>query len=75
MNEQKEISLKRFLYDAVSELWSYEIWSYILICLLIGLIKPLAKGIVATRDDAITTSNLTYVLFSPIKTLKLVNLN
>ena len=63
--EQKEIGLKKFLYQTVSELWSYELWSYLIIFFIINILKNIAKALLLTRDDAITTSNLIYVLFSP----------
>lgn len=63
--ERKEIGLKKFIFRSVSELWSYELWTYIIVYVLIRLIVSAAKMLVMTRDDALTTSNLTYVLFSP----------
>lgn len=61
----KEVGLKRFLYDAVSELWSYELWTFLITTVLIAFIRNIAKILIITRDDALTTSNLFYVLFSP----------
>ncbi len=63
--EAKEIGLSKFIYRSVSELWSYELWSYIIVYVLIRIIMSIAKMLVMTRDDALTTSNLLYVLFSP----------
>ena len=63
--EQKEIKLGKFIYRSVSELWSYELWTYIIVYILIRVIMSIAKMLIMTRDDALTTSNFTYVLFSP----------
>ena len=62
--EIKEIGLTKFIYRSVSELWSYELWSYIIVYILIRIVMQVAKMLVMTRDDALTTSNLMYVLFS-----------
>ena len=63
--ERKEIGLKKFIYRSVSELWSYELWTYIIVYILIRVIMAIAKMLVLTRDDALTTSNLMHVLISP----------
>ena len=65
IQEAKEIGLGKFFYQSVSELWSYEIWAYIIVLILIGILKTLAKNLVLTRDEALTTSNFFYVMLSP----------
>lgn len=64
-NPKKEISFKKFLYEALSEVWSYEMWSFVIILVLVSIIKPIINGLIFTRDDALTTSNFSYILFSP----------
>ena len=63
--EQKEIGFSKFIYRSVSELWSYELWSYVIVYVLIRIVVALTKMLVMSRDDALTTSNLMYVLLSP----------
>ena len=65
IQEPKEIGLGKFFYQAVSELWSYEIWAYIIVLIFIGILKTMAKNLVLTRDEALTTSNFFYVMLSP----------
>lgn len=63
--EPREIGFSKFVYRSVAELWSYNLWTYIIVYILIRVVMAIAKMLVMTRDDALTTSNLTYVLFSP----------
>lgn len=61
----KEISFKKFLYEEISEVWSYEIWSYIFTYILVGVFLSIINPLIMFRDDALTTSNFFYVMFSP----------
>lgn len=65
IQEPKEIGLGKFFYQAVSELCSYDIWTYIIVLILIGILKTMLKILVLTRDEALTTSNFLYVMLSP----------
>lgn len=56
---------KRIFFEALPEIWSYKIWTYFIIAILIAVIKRIAIKLIVTRDDALTTANLKYVLFSP----------
>ena len=58
-------NIKKTIFEGLPSVWSYEIWTGILIFFISGLLNNLINTLIVTRDSALTTANIGYVLFSP----------